>query len=76
MLVRLADERATGALLRDHGTLYLSEGRVVHAESPTAPGIDTLLTTGGGCRATAGSARSTRPERAARSGVSSSTAAE
>lgn len=47
MLVRLADERATGALLRDHGTLYLSEGRVVHAESPTAPGIDILLTTGG-----------------------------
>ncbi|GGK09564.1 hypothetical protein GCM10011583_47040 [Streptomyces camponoticapitis] len=47
MLVRLADERATGALLRDHGTLYLSEGRVVHAESPVAPGIDTLLTTGG-----------------------------
>ncbi|QHY95924.1 hypothetical protein SSPS47_12425 [Streptomyces sp. S4.7] len=47
MLVRLADERATGALLRDHGTLYLAEGRVVHAESPAAPGIDILLTTGG-----------------------------
>ncbi|MFI0981422.1 transcriptional regulator [Streptomyces sp. NPDC021093] len=43
MLVRLADERATGALLRDHGTLYLAEGRVVHAESPAAPGLDVLL---------------------------------
>ncbi|WP_330177807.1 transcriptional regulator [Streptomyces sp. NBC_01498] len=47
MLLRLVAERATGALLRDHGTLYLSEGRVVHAESPAAPGIDVLLTTGG-----------------------------
>lgn len=47
MLVRLADERATGALLRDHGTLYLAEGRVVHAESPAAPGIDILLAVGG-----------------------------
>jgi hypothetical protein len=47
MLVRLAGERATGALLRDHGTLYLAEGRIVHAESPAAPGIDVLLTAGG-----------------------------
>lgn len=47
MLVRLAGERATGALLRDHGTLYLTDGRVVHAESPAAPGIDVLLTVGG-----------------------------
>ncbi|MGW0121140.1 transcriptional regulator [Streptomyces sp. NPDC003327] len=47
MLVRLAAERATGALLRDHGTLYLVDGRVVHAESPAAPGVDVLLTTGG-----------------------------
>ncbi|MEU7009249.1 transcriptional regulator [Streptomyces sp. NPDC046332] len=47
MLVRLAAERATGALLRDHGTLYLVDGRVVHAESPAAPGLDVLLTTGG-----------------------------
>ncbi|MEV7865857.1 transcriptional regulator [Streptomyces sp. NPDC088124] len=47
MLGRLAGERATGALLRDHGTLYLSDGRVVHAESPAAPGIDVLLTAGG-----------------------------
>ncbi|MEU3606933.1 transcriptional regulator [Streptomyces sp. NPDC035033] len=47
MLVRLAAERATGALLRDHGTLYLVDGRVVHAESPASPGVDVLLTTGG-----------------------------
>ncbi|SCF74284.1 hypothetical protein GA0115259_101935 [Streptomyces sp. MnatMP-M17] len=47
MLVRLAGERATGALLRDHGTLYLTDGRIVHAESPAAPGIDVLLTAGG-----------------------------
>ncbi|MFJ8668349.1 transcriptional regulator [Streptomyces sp. NPDC093600] len=47
MLTRLAAERATGALLRDHGTLYLVDGRVVHAESPSAPGLDVLLTAGG-----------------------------
>ncbi|MGR8010158.1 transcriptional regulator [Streptomyces hypolithicus] len=47
MLVRLAAERATGALLRDHGTLYLVDGQVVHAESPAAPGIDVLLTSTG-----------------------------
>ncbi|MFD9033805.1 transcriptional regulator [Streptomyces sp. NPDC059567] len=47
MLTRLAAERATGALLRDHGTLYLDDGRVVHAESPAAPGLDVLLTAGG-----------------------------
>ncbi|MBZ4020278.1 transcriptional regulator [Streptomyces purpurogeneiscleroticus] len=47
MLVRLADERATGVLVRDHGVLYLADGQVVHAESPAAPGIDVLLTAGG-----------------------------
>ncbi|MFG3497816.1 transcriptional regulator [Streptomyces sp. NPDC047928] len=47
MLRRLAVERATGALLRDHGTLYLVDGRVVHAESPVSPGVDVLLTAGG-----------------------------
>ncbi len=47
MLVRLAEERATGALLRDTGTLYLDDGAVVHAESPASPGIDVLLTAGG-----------------------------
>jgi hypothetical protein len=47
MLRRLAEERATGALLRDRGTLYLAGGQVVHAESPATPGIDVLLTTGG-----------------------------
>ncbi|MCX5200784.1 transcriptional regulator [Streptomyces sp. NBC_00237] len=44
MLARLAAEHATGALLRDHGTLYLTDGQVVHAEAPAAPGLDVLLT--------------------------------
>ncbi|MFI9806220.1 transcriptional regulator [Streptomyces sp. NPDC052301] len=47
MLTRLAEERATGVLEREHGTLYLAEGRVVHAESPLAPGLDVLLTAHG-----------------------------
>ncbi|MFD0373585.1 transcriptional regulator [Streptomyces sp. NPDC127114] len=47
MLTRLAAEKATGALLRDHGTLYLVDGRVVHAESPDSPGVDVLLTAAG-----------------------------
>ncbi|WP_338897871.1 hypothetical protein WBG99_21645 [Streptomyces sp. TG1A-60] len=46
-LSRLAAERATGVLLRESGALYLSEGAVVHAESPRSPGLDVLLTTGG-----------------------------
>lgn len=50
MLRRLVAERATGALLRDSGTLYLVDGQVVHAESPSAPGIDILLTVGGRLR--------------------------
>ncbi|MFE8915746.1 winged helix-turn-helix domain-containing protein [Streptomyces globisporus] len=50
MLQRLAVERATGALMRDRGTLYLADGQVVHAESPATPGIDVLLTTGGTLR--------------------------
>ncbi|MGP3632304.1 transcriptional regulator [Streptomyces sp. 24-1644] len=50
MLQRLAAERATGALMRDRGTLYLADGQVVHAESPATPGIDILLTTGGALR--------------------------
>ncbi|MFG2295921.1 transcriptional regulator [Streptomyces sp. NPDC048603] len=48
LLSRLAAERATGALLRDRGTLFLENGRIVHAESPATPGLDVLLTTGGG----------------------------
>ncbi|MCX4823605.1 transcriptional regulator [Streptomyces sp. NBC_01142] len=47
MLVRLADERATGVLVRDHGALYLADGQIVHAESPAAPGLDILLTANG-----------------------------
>ncbi|MEU1126256.1 transcriptional regulator [Streptomyces sp. NPDC005899] len=50
MLQRLAAERATGALMRDRGTLYLADGQVVHAESPETPGIDVLLTAGGALR--------------------------
>ncbi|MGC5343799.1 transcriptional regulator [Streptomyces sp. DT24] len=50
MLQRLAVERATGALMRDRGTLYLADGQVVHAESPATPGIDVLLTTSGALR--------------------------
>ncbi|GGV24132.1 hypothetical protein GCM10010260_75660 [Streptomyces filipinensis] len=53
MLTRLAEERATGVLVREHGTLYLAEGRVVHAESPLAPGLDVLLTAHGTLAATA-----------------------
>ncbi|WP_425832907.1 transcriptional regulator [Streptomyces fractus] len=51
MLSRLAGERATGALIREHGTLYLEDGRVVHAESPATPGMDVLLMTGGAVQA-------------------------
>ncbi|MEV6169540.1 transcriptional regulator [Streptomyces sp. NPDC051954] len=46
MLGRLADERATGVLLRERGTLHLAEGRVVHAESPSSPGLDVLRAAG------------------------------
>ncbi|WP_406444787.1 transcriptional regulator [Streptomyces sp. NBC_01613] len=47
MLTRLADEHATGVLVRERGTLHLVDGLVVHAESPAAPGLDTLLTAHG-----------------------------
>ncbi|MGW2516529.1 hypothetical protein ACWC09_05740 [Streptomyces sp. NPDC001617] len=47
MLTRLAAERATGVLFREHGTLHLADGLVVHAESPYAPGLETLLTAHG-----------------------------
>ncbi|MEV7243217.1 transcriptional regulator [Streptomyces sp. NPDC093248] len=47
MLRRLAEEQATGVLVREHGTLYLARGRVVHAESPLAPGLNVLLTAHG-----------------------------
>ncbi|MEU6475969.1 hypothetical protein ABZ858_03570 [Streptomyces sp. NPDC047017] len=51
MLTRLAAERATGVLVRECGTLHLDEGRVVHAESPLAPGLEVLLTAHGTLRA-------------------------
>ncbi|MFI6937037.1 transcriptional regulator [Streptomyces sp. NPDC050287] len=47
MLTRLAEERATGVLVRERGTLHLAGGRVVHAESPASPGLDVLLTARG-----------------------------
>ncbi|MEU1570024.1 DUF4388 domain-containing protein [Streptomyces collinus] len=47
MLDRLAGEKATGSLMREHGTLYLADGQVIHAESPHTPGLDVLLTAGG-----------------------------
>ncbi|WP_436995194.1 transcriptional regulator [Streptomyces sp. enrichment culture] len=47
MLGHLAARRATGALLRGNGTLYLRDGEVVHAESPVSPGLEVLLTLGG-----------------------------
>ncbi|WP_329121757.1 transcriptional regulator [Streptomyces sp. NBC_01465] len=50
MLERLAAEHATGALLRDRGTLYLVDGQVVHAESPSSPGLEVLLTATGRLR--------------------------
>ncbi|MBB0232727.1 transcriptional regulator [Streptomyces calidiresistens] len=43
VLRQLAAERATGALLRDRGTLYLVKGRVVGAESPAAPAPEHLF---------------------------------
>lgn len=68
MLTRLAEERATGVLVREHGVLHLAEGRVVHAESPLAPGLDVLLTAHGTLAATAwqqAAARTTGPLHAA-----------
>lgn len=47
MLTRLAAERATGVLVREHGTLHLAEGLVVQAESRHAPGLGALLTAHG-----------------------------
>ncbi|MFE0252872.1 transcriptional regulator [Streptomyces sp. NPDC059010] len=47
MLTRLAEERATGVLAREHGAIHLVDGQVVHAESPLAPSLGLLLTTHG-----------------------------
>lgn len=47
MLPSLAEERATGVLLRERGALHLIDGQVTYAESPESPGLDVLLTTGG-----------------------------
>ncbi|MBQ1088288.1 hypothetical protein [Streptomyces sp. B93] len=40
----LAERHATGVLIGATGTVYLAEGRVVHAESPAAPDLGALLT--------------------------------
>ncbi|MBK3567783.1 MULTISPECIES: transcriptional regulator [unclassified Streptomyces] len=53
MLTRLAAEEATGVLVRERGSLHLVAGHVVHAESPSAPGLDLLLTAHGTLRAEA-----------------------
>ncbi|MER5752186.1 transcriptional regulator [Streptomyces sp. NPDC002088] len=68
MLTRLAAERATGVLVREHGTLHLAEGEVVHAESPYAPGLDVLLTAHGTVDATVWQEALTRTD--SRPGVS------
>ncbi|MFJ2031619.1 DUF4388 domain-containing protein [Streptosporangium sp. NPDC087985] len=47
VLSGLADDRATGALrLGKAGMLYLTGGRVTYAESPAAPRVEDLLTSG------------------------------
>lgn len=46
-LARLAADRATGALYGNSGVLYLCDGAVVHAESPSAPDLGVRLTTCG-----------------------------
>ncbi|MEO3976360.1 transcriptional regulator [Streptomyces sp. CAU 1734] len=51
LLTRLTEERATGVLIREHGALYLTDGRVVHAESPAAPGLEALLAARGAAEA-------------------------
>ncbi|MFF8592717.1 hypothetical protein ACF061_14945 [Streptomyces sp. NPDC015220] len=50
MLIRLAEERATGVLVRERGTLHLADGLVTYVESPLAPGLDALLTAHGTVR--------------------------
>ncbi|MDT9684743.1 transcriptional regulator [Streptomyces sp. TRM76323] len=62
LLRRLAADRATGALVRDLGTLHLVDGQVVHAESPVAPGLDVLLA-GGSDRLSAARAHGVRAVR-------------
>ncbi|MFF7726664.1 transcriptional regulator [Streptomyces sp. NPDC008001] len=47
LLDRLAAERATGALHSCVGALYLADGAVVHAESPSVPDLGRRLTAGG-----------------------------
>ncbi|MCQ4040476.1 transcriptional regulator [Streptantibioticus rubrisoli] len=45
-LSELCGRRATGALVGPAGGVYLVDGAVVHAESPFAPDVETLLAAG------------------------------
>ncbi|MEU4161115.1 DUF4388 domain-containing protein [Actinoplanes sp. NPDC026670] len=50
LLTRVAGERQTGALLvggHPGGAVYVFEGRVIYAESSSAPGVGELLTSSG-----------------------------
>jgi hypothetical protein len=50
LLTQVAGERQTGALVvggHPGGTVYVLEGRVIYAESPSAPGVGELLTSSG-----------------------------
>ncbi|GAA3441581.1 DUF4388 domain-containing protein [Planomonospora venezuelensis] len=48
ILSGLAEDRATGSLrLGKAGALYLTDGRVTYAESPSCPRVEDLLTTSG-----------------------------
>ncbi|AUG80857.1 hypothetical protein CFP65_6191 [Kitasatospora sp. MMS16-BH015] len=47
LVEQLAGAGATGVLHGEHGSVYLVDGAVTHAESPHAPGLAVLLTTGG-----------------------------
>ncbi|BEL09351.1 hypothetical protein Q0Z83_075420 [Actinoplanes sichuanensis] len=50
LLTRVAGERQTGALLvggHPGGAVYVFEGRVIYAESTSAPGVGELLTSSG-----------------------------
>ncbi|MEV0898428.1 DUF4388 domain-containing protein [Actinoplanes sp. NPDC049802] len=50
LLTQVAGARQTGALMvggHPGGTVYVFEGRVIYAESPSAPGVGELLTSSG-----------------------------
>jgi len=50
LLTQVAGERRTGALMvggQPGGSVYVLDGRVIYAESPSAPGVGELLTSSG-----------------------------